>query len=178
VFYLKFINTIAFDHQGRTWIGTSNGVAVLDGEVWTSYTPQNSGLKHRVVETIFEDQQQQILVWTMDGVQVFDGEDFTSYDPPTLPGGTVVDSAKDSKGRLWLGLRGENYSSCFGTLSGSSGTDESTVSMYDGKVSTSYDWKQMEFFKGPYTIQAIAVDKQDQVWVATTGGLHAFDGKQ
>jgi hypothetical protein len=84
--------------------------------------------------------------------------------------------AVDSRGRLWLGLRGSNSSNCQGRGTIAGAKDASGVSMYDGTAWTSYSWEQMGL-KGPYSIQAIAVDKQDQLWVGTNGGLHVFDGK-
>jgi ligand-binding sensor domain-containing protein len=171
------ISTIAFDHQGRVWIGTDLGIRVLDGKAITSYNIAVDS-KYPQIDAMIEDSQKHMWVWMRSGAQVFDGEKFESYDlRGAIPsGGRAVDIAKDSLGRIWVGFRGESFWGCYGRTSVNGGDDISAVSMYDGQGWKSYSWKEMGF-KEPYTIQAITVDLKNQLWVGTTGGLHVFDGK-
>lgn len=46
------VRAIAFDGQGRVWLGTTWGLSVFDGTNWTSYTMSTSGLAAPCVETI------------------------------------------------------------------------------------------------------------------------------
>lgn len=68
---------IQVDAQGRLWLGTSDGLKVFDGNEWTHYTPENSGLKSAEVSDMVLDAQGRI--WMINGSNpekyyvVFDG---------------------------------------------------------------------------------------------------------
>jgi hypothetical protein len=93
-----FINTIAFDEQGRAWVGTEHGVSVFDWETWTTYAEGN-------VKTIAFDKQNRVWIGTERGVRVFDGRTWSTY---TVGNSGLVDSdvraiALDKQEHVWIG---------------------------------------------------------------------------
>jgi hypothetical protein len=46
------VRAVAFDAQGRVWIGTTWGLSVFDGANWTSYTMSTSGMAGPCVDAI------------------------------------------------------------------------------------------------------------------------------
>ena len=99
------IQVIAFDTQDRAWIGTSNGLSILDGETWTTYTPDNLGLAGSSVTAIAFDEQGHAWIGASFGVSVFDGETWTTYTPGNsgLAGSSIKVIAFDEQGRAWIG---------------------------------------------------------------------------
>lgn len=46
------VRAIAFDNQGRVWLGTTWGLSIFDGANWTNYTMSTSGLAGPCIDTI------------------------------------------------------------------------------------------------------------------------------
>lgn len=46
------VRAVAFDEQGRVWLGTTWGLSVFDGVNWTGYTMSTSGLAGPCIDTI------------------------------------------------------------------------------------------------------------------------------
>lgn len=71
---------IQVDSQGRLWLGAWDGLRLFDGNQWTHYTPENSGLKSPVISDMVLDAQGR--VWMINGENpnryyfVFDGENW------------------------------------------------------------------------------------------------------
>ena len=69
------VTGIAFDNQGRAWIGSysydthTGGVNLFDGEKWETYTPENSSLLGKVLfPSIAIDKQKQVWIGTDKGI--------------------------------------------------------------------------------------------------------------
>ena len=105
----KSVAAIAFDEQGRALIGTyHDGVSVFDGDTWSTYIPENSGLADERVRAIAFDEQGRAWFGTSGyGVSVFDGNTRSTYTPENS--GLVHDSvgaiAFDEQGRAWFGTK-------------------------------------------------------------------------
>ena len=89
---------IVIDNQGRAWIGTrGGGLNIFDGEVWQTFTTENSPLLGVKVDAIAFDRQDRAWIASTKGMNVFDGKNWTSY--PNLS--NVIDIAVDAQGRVW-----------------------------------------------------------------------------
>ena len=56
------INSICQDSRGYIWIGTSDGISVFDGRLFTNYTT-NDGLANNYVSDILEDNRYPGIMW-------------------------------------------------------------------------------------------------------------------
>jgi len=73
----KSVAAIAFDEQGRAWIGTYYGMSVFDGDTWSTYTPENSGLVDDRVRAIAFDEQGRAWFGTKYGVSILQSNELT-----------------------------------------------------------------------------------------------------
>ena len=71
--------SVASDDRGNIWVGTSQGVSVIDGSSWTSYASPDlhwSG----VSSTAFDSNGDKWFASPLGGITHFDGINFTVYD--------------------------------------------------------------------------------------------------
>jgi ligand-binding sensor domain-containing protein len=143
------IRAIAFDAQGRTWIGTYDGLTIFDGEAWTI---EKSGQR---VNALATDPQGRVWVGIEEQLSVFDGKAWQIYDAPYQ----IAAVAMDQSGRVWLG------------------TGKAGVSLFDGKAFTNYSPGEIGIPDG-HSVDGIASDLQNRIWIGTDGGgVYVFDGK-
>ena len=71
-------NSLTIDHNNTKWIGTSAGVCRFDGETWTTFTTENSGLCDNKVNTIAVDSNNVLWFGTDNGVSKYTGEVITT----------------------------------------------------------------------------------------------------
>jgi hypothetical protein len=178
----NLLTSIAFDKLGRAWIGAagpdpsnSSGVFVFDGEAWTNYTPENSGLAHGYVCGIVFDNEGRAWIETWNaGLSAYDGTVWVSYTGPRpeVPTLCVNDKAIaiDQQGHVWM--RG-NELSVFDGSAWASYTREN-VYIYEASARTWYPHKNTS--PRSDAIRAIAIDNLNRAWVATVDGLNVFDG--
>lgn len=157
-----------FDDQGNTWIGTTDldriverggGVAKFDGQTWTVYNMDNSGLPSNNVWSGTIDLQGNVWVGTLRGVARFDGETWTVYDKNAMgmPSNLVSALAVDLKGNIWAG----NY-------------DGGGIARFDGEIWTAYTPANSGIVGD--SILHIVFDPAGNMWVSSWGALVKFDG--
>lgn len=81
------VNSIAVAPDGEVWLGTSDGVFFLDGEIWTSITDQGAGYERVMVEVTYDGQR-----WTSE----------TSDDIRLLSYNSVHSVVVAPDGTLWF----------------------------------------------------------------------------
>ena len=109
------------DAQGHLWIGTypadgsvASGLAQFDGEHWTVYTTENSGLQGNDIRALACDVQGNLWIGTRrdyrhsGGLAKFDGQYWTVYTTENsgLPSNEVNELTFDAQGNLWIGTLG------------------------------------------------------------------------
>tara|TARA_R110002020_G_scaffold305608_3_gene521448 strand:+ start:3133 stop:6624 length:3492 start_codon:yes stop_codon:yes gene_type:complete len=149
------ISTIAQDHLGFIWVGTSSGLHKYDGLNFRIYsTPTDStGFSSNYIGAIFEDSKKRLWVGTGDGVARYNrqSDDFTKILIPfdatsdTGEGDLVNTILEDEDGVIWISS----------VSSGLFFFDP------DKQVFESYKVKGL----GP--INAIVADIGDIMWIAT-----------
>ena len=83
--------SIEVDHNNTKWIGTDAGVCRFDGETWTTFTTENSGLCDNKVNAIAVEENNTIWFGTDNGVSKYTGETITTtvdeedQTPETIP---------------------------------------------------------------------------------------------
>ena len=148
------VEAIFEDASGNLWAGTSFGVSKFDGTNWTTYTDAD-GLQDNRVYCINEDASGNIVFGTIDGFCVFDGTNWTSYGiGDGLPFGGINSVTIASNGDYYLG-------SGLGGMVRFDGTNLTIKDESDGLTDDK--------------VRAIAIDAQNQKWVATANGISVFD---
>lgn len=202
----NLVNHIAVDMDGIVWIGVTGGVSSWNDTLFTNYTVAH-GLPSPMVGFVGIDNSNNkwFCTW-LGGVARFDGQSFTVYDADsglidnnvtsvafdaagniylgTYFGITVLDSSGtwlrniehadglyheavmdivfDSKGNMWAGIFVDYLFD--GGLTAMSGTQFWSYGMPEGLVSL--------------IVSRLAVDDDDNIWIATGGGVSMFIGDQ
>jgi len=161
------IRAIAFDPQGRVWIGRYKGVSVYDGNEWKSYSSDLFGLGEyaQSVNDIAVDQSGQVWVATSSGVSMFNGSQWTPFDESRgMRNDSIETIAVGQDGRIWVGHT-------FG------------AEVYDGTRWTSYGSLLCDVeVEDMFQVQSLAVDAEGRILAGTfgaifTGYLFIFDGE-
>ncbi|MDD2550415.1 MAG: FISUMP domain-containing protein, partial [Bacteroidales bacterium] len=178
--------------DGKLWIGTNEGLAVLlsDGETWENYT-ESDGIVSNTINALIETIDGNIWIGTSNGISKYDGTSFTSYE--SLPNKNVQSFAMETDGTLWAGTIGGvayldgNYwqtlyglpsSSGYDVLAASDGTiwiaGANGLSVYDGTNIVTYTTENG--LPSNYT-KALAEDSNGNIWIGTGwSGLVKYDG--
>jgi ligand-binding sensor domain-containing protein len=156
--YHQFDNlagAIAIDVQGNKWFGIwSEGVSKFDGNNWTNYNTNNSGLADNFVSAIAIDAQDNKWFATNSGVSIFDGTNWITYTTANsgLNTNFILSIAIDTQGNKWFGTNGNG------------------VLKFDGT-----NWTNYNMDNTGNSIWSIVIDRQGNLWFAGSS-LTKFDG--
>ncbi|MGP1994360.1 two-component regulator propeller domain-containing protein [Zobellia laminariae] len=165
------INTIYQDKQGFMWFGTHDGLNKYDGYKFTGYNPsanKPNRISSNLVSAITGDETGNLWVGTTgSGLNFYNAAtgNFTSYlndedDASSLIGNHVTALFKDSKNRLWIGVR--------------DGLDMIDLNLSPDKVKFQhFNSEQDPFIIGwdGSSIYSIYEDKNGQILVGGAAGL-------
>ena len=162
------IEHISVAANNDLWLCTPfSGFYHFDGTTFTAYTEGN-GLLSDVTRAIAIDAANNKYVGNADGISVFDNSNLWVEDheimlplPPPDSLNPVEDVKIDSKGNLWAGIYVDYL------------VTEGGVAWYDGSTWTAYDVS--DGLIGP-VVRRIAIDSNDDVWVATSTGVSEISG--
>ena len=94
------------DKSGRIWIATNSGLDVLTNNLWTIYTPINSGLADYSIESTREDKIDSVFwIGTRSGISKFDlrtNSWFTFDTSNAIPSNLIIDVIVDSMNNKWF----------------------------------------------------------------------------
>ncbi len=161
-------NFVIFNTDGNAWLGTPlAGVLIFDGSNFSTIT-EDDGLLSDKVTTIAIDATGQKWIGTSDGISVFDENNtFVTHHelifelPPPDELNPVEDIQIDESGRIWVGVYVEYL------------VTEGGVSMFAGSEWVDYD--EDDGLAGP-VVRRLAIDSQNNVWVATSTGISKIGG--
>lgn len=190
------VQSVLHDRSGRIWIGTYNGLALLDGSHVQLYTV-NEGLSSNVIFSILEDSKGQIWIGTFGGgVNVYSSGKFKKFGVEQgLSSNLVTCLYEDKEGSIWIGTRGgvsvfeEGYLSKFDTQNGLShnwvrtiiedengaiwiGTEGGGVSIYDNGYFSKMD---EENGLSNNVVFDLLEDDVGKIWIATAAGVNVYD---
>jgi ligand-binding sensor domain-containing protein len=78
------IRTMAWDHQGRIWVGAQNGLLHFDPETleYTIYNKENSMISHEQIRSIYEDRSGNLWIGTLNKLNKLNLQrnEFQSFD--------------------------------------------------------------------------------------------------
>ncbi|MGE5411982.1 MAG: T9SS type A sorting domain-containing protein, partial [Clostridiales bacterium] len=158
------------DLQGRVWFGTSNGIAVYDGQIWTTY-PQIANMSYCVVQSLAIDSQgNKWMGVERKGLIKFDGQTWTVYNKSNS--GFRENSAQcitiDEQGNKWMGTYQDSTNDVSYTIISGS------IVKYDDKDWTIYNDSNSGLTTDD--ISSVAVDSLGNKWFVTPSGLVKYDG--
>ncbi|HTL08187.1 MAG TPA: ATP-binding protein, partial [Chitinophagaceae bacterium] len=169
-----YISELMEDREGNIWVGSSNGIDVLDKKTgrftyYSNFTNDPHGLSNNSILSLLQDSRGRIWVGTTDGLNIFNKEDqsFTSFRTENgLPGNTILTIAEDNQQRLWVSTY--NGISCIqvNEKSGSAGGISISCKNYDEK----------DGLQGIAFNENAALKTQDgHIVVGGPGGFNIFD---
>jgi ligand-binding sensor domain-containing protein len=146
------VRSICFDRGGKMCIGTWYGVYKQESDQWLI-----QGVENIYVNTVFIDCTNTLWVGTWGGgiYKAKEGEEWKQVKEacPSISANIIT---TDRKGDLWVGT-------------------------FDGGVTHFNGWKWISYKVGDGTlgdnsVQSIASDSKNRIWIGTNHGLSMFDG--
>ncbi len=144
----KWVYTLNVDLDGSLWLGTEGGVNRYDGKTWETWTHQD-GLGADAA--LIEKAEEKIDMALPPGHHLQQGKEASGYNP-----NYIVSSVIDKSGTKWFGTWG-------GGLSRFNGKKWINYTTQDGLAGN--------------TINALALDPDGILWIATNNGVSRFDGE-
>jgi ligand-binding sensor domain-containing protein len=195
------VNYIAGDIDGSVWFATFSGISKFNGTTWTNFTTANGMTTNEITFITVDKFGNKWLATQMKGIMKYNNTTFDSITKATadsLLDDNVFTIAIDTNGNKWIGTwygmsefnNAESWVANFRTVNGlyndfvrDIGFDskgkmwiglyadynlDGGITRYNGSTWTSYTETD-----GLIDAQVIrmAIDKQDNLWVATGGGV-------
>lgn len=185
------------DSKGNVWIGTDRGIVKINGEKWTVFDADNSGLEsnkmgNTVTWDLAVDKEDRIWAETMSKIKVYDGKDWVVIDSTNSPlkksGKIEVQDTTiwitgfhgfyEYTNEKWKEYNTQNSGLKSNTTRGvhrdGSGnlwiaTDKG-ISFFDGKRWKTYDSKNSKMPAN--SVRMVTGDKHDNVWIGVSTGKH------
>lgn len=167
------MNQMKFDHHNRLWLATTKGVYRRDGQTWTAYNKDNSGLSLNNVTCLAFDSDDRVWCGSFGGgLFLFDGSKWTQYTTKNslLPSDYVGFVAVDNDNVLWLNCRDPRYPEFYGLEFGFG------LTRFDGTRWNTYNTSNSPIPSN--CLYEIKIDADNNKWLATAGyvGIANFNG--
>lgn len=167
------MNQIKFDHHNRLWLATTKGIYCRDGQTWTAFNKDNSGLSFNNVTCLAFDSNDHVWCGTFGGgLFLFDGSKWTQYKAGNsqLPSDYVGFVAVDNDDVLWLNCRDTQYPDKYGFEFGFG------LTRFDGTRWNTYNTSNSPIPSN--CLYDIKIDADNNKWMAAAGdvGIASFNG--
>ena len=158
--YLVF-NNICKDKNNNLWVTTDGkGLCKFDGNEWTIYNTDNSGLPSNEPTSILFDNFENKWITTWGGGLVkFDGVNWNVYntDNSGIRSNILKKVAIDDKNNIWIG------------------TLENGLSMFNGDNWINYDTTNSILTSN--NVHDLLIDKKGNLWISSGKDLIKYDGE-
>lgn len=194
------IQSMAFDHDGRLWIGTRNGLASYDGYTFKSYfndPADENSLTHNFVQNVYVDDDDVLWVGTDKGICRYrrDTDDFRRYpdvdmrvhvvtggkDNSIIAGGDYLlkyEPETDSFTRV----RRQNNSFVLGIACSPAGeiyvSTHDAITVFDASMQRSSELDATKSVSGTDHISPLLFDSKGNLWIGLNGkGVLCYNKK-
>lgn len=160
--------SICGDYQGKIWIGTYDGINILDPKTRkiSDFLYNGKNAFKKTAQCLFQDSKQRMWIGTMQGLFIFDPASNTTRqflhepkNPGSLSGNMVLAIAEDRQGNIWVG------------------TSEGLSKIQPGSSSfinfVHRPGMPNGVSKGP--VNSIGVNDKGKLWVGTESGIDILD---
>ncbi len=187
----NYISDIVIDEQGNKWFGTrGGGVSKFDGSNWVTYNSKtvSSKIFKRDVIRAIAVKGKEIWIGTYGGgVIFFDGINWRNYTSSDgLAGDDVYEILINQDKSIWFGtnrgisiLRENKWTNIVSSKNSLWCIFKSLVKKKQWKVLVQYifqtSWKIEKELSGDH-VWDMAVDRKNNIWFATIGGVTKYDG--
>ncbi len=164
------VHVIDIGEDNRTWFGTMGGLAMLEGDNWTTYRKTEGALLDNNVWALLATK---VGTWvgTDGGLQLLDKEgrwsSWTIKNSP-MPENWIQAITQDSQGAIWVAIWnggvGRYQNGAWDIFSDPDGDPEEDNRPNDGVLTDA--------------VTSIVIDGKDHLWVGTTRGLCRYDGRR
>lgn len=163
------ITTIDCDPNNVIWIGTNEGLFRKNGDDWTVFTRQITNWLSDYIEVVKIAPNGAVWVSTSEELTFFENNSWRILDREGFKDlkGSVNNIVFDSQGDIWITTR---YWEIF------SGPYGDGLGKFDGNSWTIY--KEGNSCLPTNSIDCLAVDENNNLWLGTSGGLIKFDGNE
>ena len=167
------VTQIKFDNRNRLWVATLKGLYCRDGDTWTAYNKNNSGLSFEEVRCMAFDSKNNLWCGTRGGgLFFFDGVNWTQYTKSNsqLPSDCPMVVVVDKNDIVWINCRYAQYYDTYGIEFGFG------LTSFDGTNWIAYNRNNSPILSD--CIWDIQIDGDNNKWLATAGdvGLTCFNG--
>jgi ligand-binding sensor domain-containing protein/signal transduction histidine kinase len=180
----KVVRSIIEDKQGNLWFATlGSGVYKFDGTALTHFTKEQ-GLCSDSIYSVFQDRTENIWFGTSNNYLCrFNGHSFSHVSAYSQFGNVTVRAiVEDKLGNLWFGTEGKgvfkfdgNRIDALNQASGKPVTNPD-LTVANGKYIKTLTQFTVKHGLPERNVYALIVDKWDNIWLGTNGGVCKFDG--
>jgi ligand-binding sensor domain-containing protein len=151
----NYISAVAEDSLERTWVGTHDGIRIIDhhqpGKIINITT--GNGLPNKATTVIYTDRQKNVWIGTFDGLVRWNNGKFTTYRYENgLSDSHITSIFQDRDGNIWVGT-------------------QKGLNRYSGDKWTSY--READGLTDN-NVQSFTEDREGSLWVCTSNGLNQF----
>ncbi len=144
------------DESGLLWLGTSQGLSIYNGHVFTM--PHEKALHDKLINTLFLDGKGNVWIGTANnGLYKYDGNSFIHFSTVQgLPSNAIRSVREDLNGNIWIATFGG-------------------ISKYDGNNFTNFN-RENGLLNDQ--IQSLLVDRNNNIWLGYwEGGISKINGE-
>ncbi len=157
------VNDIDVHTNGEVWMGTGlGGVSIFNGSTFSTINATAGLIDNRIRAMVIDDSNEK-WIGTSEGITVLNGSNQASLNyttifalPPPDTLNPIEDIEMDAQGNMWVGVYVDYL------------VTEGGVCSYNGNNWNQYD--VADGLIGP-VVRALAIDGNDDVWVATSTGV-------
>ncbi len=149
-----YVNAMVEDTQGRLWVGTTRGLALIEGDRVSALGP-GSGLDMGLVLSLQLLDAERVLVGTDRGLFIGTRDGGFERFSERMPQDQINRLLLDARGDLWVGTASHGLLRVSAPLGPSSPIER--IDVQDGLPNS--------------RVSALAQDSEGSVWVGTNGGL-------